>query len=134
MPLARYNLESRRTPDASADAAFADGSRVDSPPDASPPADAIADDGGASPTPAPDATDGQDSCPSPIVTDDTARGRLRVQNDVLDLEFGYKTHASTNNNQSGGNLYHYVDERFDASDSYQMEALPAGTAFPEPVP
>ncbi len=46
------------------------------------------------------------------VDHDTARGRIKVENDVLKLEFGYKGEAKTNYNQSGGNLYSYVDKRF----------------------
>ena len=46
------------------------------------------------------------------VAHDTTRGRITVENDVLKLEFGYKTESETNNNQSGGNLYSYIDKRF----------------------
>jgi len=48
------------------------------------------------------------------VVHDTARGRIKVENDVLKLEFGYKTETQTRNNQGGGNLYSYVDKRFSA--------------------
>jgi len=46
------------------------------------------------------------------VVHDQTRGRITVENDVLRLEFGYKTESATRNNQSGGNLYTYIDKRF----------------------
>ncbi|HEX8226354.1 MAG TPA: hypothetical protein VF572_00635 [Candidatus Saccharimonadales bacterium] len=43
---------------------------------------------------------------------DADRGRINVENDVLRLEFGYKSEPATHGNQGGGNLYHYYDKRF----------------------
>lgn len=47
-----------------------------------------------------------------VVMHDTARGRIKVENNTLKLEFGYKTEAATHNNQGGGNLYYYYDKRY----------------------
>lgn len=49
------------------------------------------------------------------VSHDTSRGRIAVENDVLKLEFGYKTEPATHDNQAGGNLYYYYDKRFSPS-------------------
>jgi len=77
--------------------------------DASDDAGGVPDDAGA------DGADGPaPACGAPTITDDPTQGRLRLQSDLLDLEFGYLTHPATNNNQSGGNLYRYVDKRYDA--------------------
>jgi hypothetical protein len=45
------------------------------------------------------------------VTNDALGGRLDVESDVLSLELGYTANAATNDNQSGGNLYRYIDKR-----------------------
>lgn len=49
------------------------------------------------------------------VAHDTFQGRIRVENDVLKLEFGYKGDSRTFRNQGGGNLYRYYDKRFSAT-------------------
>ena len=59
------------------------------------------------------ATSDSSTCVDPlVVTNDITHGRLHVENNTLRLEFGYSTSSATHQNQSGGNLYLYVDKRY----------------------
>jgi hypothetical protein len=66
-------------------------------------------------------TGGNETCAPLTIMDDPTEGRLRVENDILALEFGYEAYAATNYNQSGGNLYRFIDKRY--SSTYNIIGL-----------
>ena len=56
---------------------------------------------------------GPDAAQWPVFSEDTAAGKVTMENQTLKVVWHYKTLASENNNRSGGSIYELYDKRTD---------------------